>query len=364
MNPFSTNYNPNYFCNRLQEIDQLKSNIDNGLNTLLHSPRRLGKTALIFHLFHQLEKSKTADTIYIDLFASNSMEDLIRLLADKILKKYHKLNLVKGVSSILKGLMATISFSNDGTPQLSLNIKENQYKQSLEQLFSFLEQQKRKVVIAFDEFQEVGSYPEKAEAELRSHLQYLKNTKFIFSGSSSHLLQEMFQSPKRPFYQSTETIVLSKIKFETYASFIKNCFKNFNKEAEIEASHKILEFTQSYTYYTQVIANHCFAKTDKKLTKPIVTNIIEEYLESRKLDYYNLYSLLSANQKKLVAAIAKEELVKQPTSMEFLIKHQLPSVSSTSQAVNSLVQKEIIYKSGTGYFVYDVFFMRFLQKWY
>lgn len=364
MNPFSTNYDANYFCDRQKEIDQLKSNIDNGLNTLLHSPRRLGKTALIFHLFHELEKSKSADTIYIDLFSSTNMEDLIRLLAEKILKKYHKLNLLKGVSSLLKGLMATISFNSEGTPQLSLNIQENQYKQSLEQLFAFLEQQKRKVVIAFDEFQEVGSYPEKAEAELRSHLQYLKNTKFIFSGSSSHLLQAMFQSPKRPFYQSTETILLNKIESQVYETFIKNCFVKFEKEIEKDAIHKLLNFTQCYTYYTQVIANHCFAKTEKKLTESDVSTIIVEFLESRKLDYYNLYSLLSTNQRKLAVAIAKEELVKQPTSMEFLIKHGLPSLSSTSQAVNSLAQKEMIYKSEIGYFVYDVFFMRFLQKWY
>lgn len=364
MNPFGTVYNSEFFCDRENELLQLKLNIDNGLNTMLHSPRRLGKTALIFHLFHQLEESRNADTIYIDLFATSNMEDLIRLLAERILKKYHKLNFMKGVTSLLKGLMATITLTADGTPQLNLNIKENQYKQSLDQLFSFLETQKRIVVIAFDEFQEVGNYPEKAEAELRSHLQYLKNVKFIFSGSSSHLLQEMFQSPKRPFYQSTEIITLDKINRDIYTSFIEKTFAEFNKCPDKDAIEEILNFTDGYTYYTQVICNHCFAKVDKNLCTENVKKIKDEFLESRKVDYNNLLSLLAPNQRKVAIAIAKEEEVKQATSMEFLMKYKLPSISSTSQAVNTLLQKEIVYNNNKGYIIYDVFFKRFLQRWF
>ena len=57
-----------------------------------------------------------------------------------------------------------------------------------------LEKRKKKVVVAFDEFQEVASYPQKAEAILRTHIQKLNNIQFIFSGRKNHLLKEMFYS--------------------------------------------------------------------------------------------------------------------------------------------------------------------------
>lgn len=364
MNPFSINYNSQYFCDREKEIAQLQSNIKNGLNTLIHSPRRLGKTALISHLFLQLETNKLADTIYIDLFASKNMEDLIQALAEKILKKYHRLNFIKGLQTLLKGLMATITLSADGSPQISLNIKENQYNQSLEQLLNFLEKQNKTIVIAFDEFQEIAEYPEKAEAILRSQIQCLKNVKFIFSGSSNHILQQMFQSPKRPFYQSCETLTLGKIERDKYFEFIENCFLSFKQKIDKEAISEILDFTKGYTYYTQVISNHCFALNKKHTELTDVEKVTNDYIESRKIDYQSMLNLLTNNQQKLTIAIAKEEIVKHPNSIDFLSKHKLPSLSSTSQAISALSQREIIYKSNDGYFVYDIFFMRFLQRWY
>jgi hypothetical protein len=63
-----------------------------------------------------------------------------------------------------------------------------------------------------DEFQQVAEYQEEgAEALLRSYIQFLPNTGFIFSGSRQHLMAEMFLSAKRPFYQSTQIMSISAI---------------------------------------------------------------------------------------------------------------------------------------------------------
>lgn len=364
MNPFTLNYHPDYFCNREAELNQLKENLTNGRNTLLHSPRRLGKSALIRHLFHHFEQNGEFETIFVDLFATRNMEELIKVFTEKILEKYHKKNFVEGISKLLKGISPELSFSQDGTPKISLNINESQQESTLSDLFRYLETRKKKVIVAFDEFQVIANYPQKAEAILRTHIQELQNILFVFSGSSNHLLQQMFYSAKRPFYQSSEVMVLEKIEREAYQEFILRLFSLSKKKTEEVAIQHLLDFSEVYTYYTQAIFNQAFYKTEKKLTLENAYEIAQTYLENRKADYQSLLSLLPANQQKMVIAVAKNDVTKFPTSIDFIMQHKLPSVSSVSQAINALVEKEIVYKTNEGYTVYDVFFKRFLQKYY
>ncbi len=365
MNPFSLQYNPAYFCDRKEEISKLKENLHNGLNTFVHSPRRLGKTALIHHLFYSLKKEAKIDCIYIDLFATQNMADLIALLAQQIVQEYHKKNILKGIADVLKGISPTISFSSDGTPKISIDMKEPQYTQSLGDLFAYLEKQKRMVVVAFDEFQEIASYPEKAEATLRTYVQQLKNVRFIYSGSSSHLLKNMFYSAKRPFYQSSEVLVLNKLDRETFSKFIYDSFKKNNVNIHMDAIEYIIDFSEGYTYYTLICANQCFSKAQNNtLGAHDVRQILNEYIESRKADYQQVYSLLPVNQRKVVVAVSKEGEVEKPTAFDFLLKYNLPVGSSTLLATNKLIDKEVLYNNMGKIVTYDIFFKRFLRKYY
>lgn len=364
MNPFTLQYDPNHFCDREKEIQQLWSNISNGLNTVIHSPRRLGKSALIHHLFSNLEKEKNIETLYVDIFATENMEDFLKEFGEVVLKRFHSKNLVTGIKKLFKGLRASISFSMDGLPQLDLGIESSQVNLSLSQLFDYLESRNKKVIVAFDEFQEIAKYPEKAEAMIRKHIQQLRNVSFIFSGSSNHILQNMFLNPKQAFFQSSEGLFLNKISNPKYASFIKKCFSEGNKEIDYEAIDHILEFTETHTYYTQVICNQAFYKSGAKTNYNDAVNITTNYIEIRKMDYFSIYGLLPENQKKTIKAIAKEGIVSQPSAIDFLMKHKLPSSSSTLQAIHALIDKEMIYRSNKGYVVYDVFFRRFLERYY
>lgn len=364
MNPFTLNYHSEYFCDREYEVKLLKENAINGLNTLVHSPRRLGKSAIIHHLFYQLEKEKKFETLYIDLFASQNLDDFARIFGENLLNKYHKKNLVSGIKKLFKGLYASISFSADGSPMLNLGIGEGQMETSLNQLFTYLENRKKPVIIAFDEFQEIASYPEKAEAVIRTITQQLNNVHFIYSGSSMHILHHMFYSAKQAFYQSSESLVVGKISEEKYSEFIRDNFRKFKKRISDEAIEHLLSFTDRYTYYTQVICNQAFYKTNKYLELEEAVVMTKNYMETRKVDYSSILRLLSDNQKKVIIAIAKEGVVTKPTAIDFLMKNRLPSGSSTLQALNSLRDKEMIYKSEEGYVVYDVFFRRFLEMYY
>lgn len=364
MNPFALRYNPAFFCNRNEEITRLTANALNGRNTLVHSPRRLGKSSLLFHLFTKLEKEKSLETIYVDLFATANLNDFTRVLGESLLRKYYSKSLLAGIKKLFSGLQATVSFSADGMPQLGLNIGSGEINASLNEIFSFLEKRKKPVIVALDEFQEVATYPEKAEALLRTIVQQLKNVVFIYSGSSNHILQNMFFGPKQPFFQSSDSLALEKIDSGEYASFIDFCFNSGNKKINNDAIDFLLDFSETHTYYTQLICNQAFYKTKRKLTYEEASRIANSYIETRKIDYFSILNLLPENQKRVIIAIAKERLVHKPSAINFLIKYKLPSSSSSLQALNALVEKEIVFKALDGYKVYDVFFGRFLERYY
>ena len=54
-NPFiiSGYISPEYFCDREEETARMLNAIENGRHITLFSPRRMGKTGLIRHLFYQ-----------------------------------------------------------------------------------------------------------------------------------------------------------------------------------------------------------------------------------------------------------------------------------------------------------------------
>jgi ribosomal protein S18 len=174
----------------------------------------------------------------------------------------------------------------------------------------------------------------------------------------------MFFGAKQPFYQSSESMVLGKIDRTEYASFINSCFQFGNKKISERAIDYLLDFSETHTYYTQLICNQAFYKSDKTLDYEEAVTISQNYIETRKLDYTDILNLMAENQRKLIKAIAKEGVIGKPTSIEFLIKYKLPSASSSLQAVKVLTEKEMLFRTPNGYKVYDVFFRRFLEKYY
>ena len=195
---------PEYFCDRTQETEELIANLQNGRNTVLISPRRMGKTGLIKNAFHHLkEQESDAICLYIDIFATKNQHDFVQLLgtsiAQEVLSKERK-----AIKKLLEffGSWRPV-FSTDpmtGAPSVSISIEPALTEVSLKTVFDYLNRSKHQVYIALDEFQQIMSYPETGtEALLRSYIQFAPNVHFVFSGSKRHLMSQIFYSPDRPF---------------------------------------------------------------------------------------------------------------------------------------------------------------------
>lgn len=372
INPFPVlgYHGPDLFCDRQAEVKRLKSNIDNGINTTLVSIRRLGKTGLLQHLFNQLGKKKERYCLYVDIYPTLNQKDLINELATAILNAFPpKKTIGKKVMQFVASLRPVISYDPlTGKPEVSLNFSQSrQGEQSLGSLLSFLDSLGATIVIAMDEFQQITQYPEtNTEAMLRTLIQPLKNVRFIYSGSSNHLLSQMFTGNKRPFYGSAQMMELHPINKKTYSSFIKDKFQVHRRTMTNEALDMICDWTRLHTYYTQVLCNRLFAEGFQKIAKENVQETCIQILEEHKGAFFQYRNLLTASQWQLLRAIAKEGGVNKPTSKDFISKYRLGTPSNIQRSLDALMTKEMIYKEeykkGSRYIVYDCFLSRWLER--
>ena len=225
-NPFLITgyYGPDLFCDRKEETATLREALMNRRNMTLFSPRRIGKTGLIHHLFHTLKKEKI-NKIYVDIYGTEDLNALIVKMANAVLKidATRPDTILKKAVELFTRIRPTMSLNElTGIPEISFRLDNDQEKQAtLQEVFNFLEKQKLPNLIAIDEFQQINNYPENnTEQILRTYIQPLKNCNFIFSGSQRHLLLPMFTDAKRPFYQSTGFLALGYLDPVEYRKFI------------------------------------------------------------------------------------------------------------------------------------------------
>ena len=271
-----------------------------------------------------------------------------KMFGKKIIELFKALKPVLGIDDIT------------GMPNVTVSIEPTQAEMSLKSIFEHLNHLNKEVFIAIDEFQQIANYPEKGtEALLRSHMQFLQNIRFVFSGSKQHLMAEMFLSPKRPFYQSTDMMSLNPLNEDVYYSFANSFFIGKGGGLDRDVFHELYSVFDGYTWYIQTVLNRMY-DTYKKVEKvEQLRDTIFAVTENKAPHYESLAQFLTDNQYVVLKAIAREGLVKEPTGKDFLNKHKLPSASSVRTALDTLIDKELVYRRNDGYIVYD----RFLNLW-
>lgn len=366
-NPFivSGYHSPTYFCNRNEEVAWLREQIDNERNCVLYSWRRMGKTALIRHFFHKLEKEKHADGVFVDLLGTTGLTEANRRIALAILNRFGELD--KGIGPAIKKLIgsigATIGFDPlSGTPQISFGVgRSNMISTSLEAIGGFLADRKRPVIICMDEFQQVTGYQEEnAEAMFRNWMQEFPLIRFIFCGSHRHMMISMFSDESRPFYRSTQIRGLDPLPQDTYTRFIELHFRKHKKQIDRDQLDEIFTWTRMQTYYVQLFCNKLFGRTDRVLSSQI-QEVITEIIQQEIPLFSSYQQLLTAFQWKLLMAIARAETVENPLAQNFLKEYGLGAASSVSSALQALTRKEFVIQYAGKYTLHDTLLMRWIQ---
>jgi uncharacterized protein len=371
INPFITGgyLSPGYFCNRTGETQRIIDAISSRRNLTLISLRRMGKTGLLKHVKYQLEHSKKPfAVIYVDLLPTMNGNEMLNSISSALyrLRKGEK-NFLEKMLGFLASLRPRLTMDPlTGEPSVELKVESSSgIKSGLEQVLKLISEIKQDIVFMFDEFQQISNYPEKnMESMLRSVIQTYPVVPFIFSGSSKHMLENMFMSPGRPFYQSSELMYLDRISEADYRFFIKENFDLGKRRIDDASIDRIFYWTRLHTYYVQYVCNHLFQKGENTMEAGQVNEVFHQIITDFEPQYINYRNLLPPHQFRLLKAIAADDGVKQPTSGNFIGQNDLTSPSSVSTSLKALAEKEMIVYDRERWQVYDVFLSRWLEYHY
>ena len=369
LNPFvlSPVIPDDYFCDREKETETLTRYVTNGSNVLLISPRRMGKSGLIHHTFNQPQIRKSYHTFFIDIYETSSLEEFIQKLGQEIVGKLARRGWgpLTGFLRSLSSLRGVFSLDpTSGMPSFSVGIGEiTRPEATLDEIFTYLEKADKPCIVAIDEFQKVADYEQKnVEAILRTRIQRLQNTTFIYSGSERSVLAQMFGSAARPFYQSTSPMNLGPIDRDVYAHFAETMFKSGGKSLDPSAVEDLYDLVQGYTYYLQKALNAAYSLLPGGMTcdRTFLFERVDEILTSNADSYRDLLSGLTPNQRALLTAVAVDGKAMNITSTEFISRHGLGAVSSVQSAARSLLKRQLLTRNPEKRYYLDD---KFLELW-
>lgn len=343
------------FCNRVNEVKKLTGNVENGKHTFLVAPRRYGKSSLCERLFevtdlpwskldfHLAMSEKDAERIILngvtDLIGKSigSIEKLVNLI-----KKYaKKLKPKFGIG--IENFHLEFELTSDSTPVESI-------AEALLILEKLLHERKKRAILLFDEFQEIGEMEKGKgiEGVIRHVAQETQNLAFIFSGSSPHVLANMFEDERRPLYKLCRKLVLERIDANEYKQHINKAAQAMWEQAlSREVFERIMSVTECHPYYVNYLCDELWSESEAVPSLVDVDLAWDRVVEEERADLLKDFFVLSENQRKLLIYIANYggDII---FSHEAVKKMNIPA-SSISRALSVLIEKDYIEKTKEAY---------------
>lgn len=357
------------FCDRVKESAELTKALLNENNVVVTSQRRMGKTALVDHVFETAEIADNYFTINTDILHTTCLRELIYTLGtsvfDRVASKSDKMRRL--FISTLRSLSASFGYDPvQNTPTFDIKLGDiNQADYTLKEIFEFIEQADRRCLLVIDEFQQITRYPEKnVEALLRTHIQHCGNANFVFAGSQRTVLSEMFLSSLRPFYQSARLMSLDAIDIDVYKQFALDLFLKGGKAIDADAIERAYCAFRGVTLYVQRIMKDAYAATPAGSTCDIETveKLIDSFVDENDYRIRELLAYISEPQKEVLYAVHAEGEVKSISSAAFTRKHRLKSPSATQSAVQKLLDTDILTRNERVYSVADPLLTLWLNR--
>ncbi|PKP38831.1 MAG: ATP-binding protein [Bacteroidetes bacterium HGW-Bacteroidetes-15] len=337
------------FTNRENESAKLLSNLLNGINTTIISPRRWGKSSLVEKVIGDISKShKNKRTIIIDLFSVGNQEEFLEMFAKEVIKasssKWEEW--MSSGKEIFQRLIPKLSVGIDPNSDFSVRFDWEELRKNVDEILNLPETiaEKRglEFIICLDEFQNLASfsgYPE-FEKKLRAYWQRHKSVTYCLYGSKRHMMTDIFNNPAKPFYRFGDIMLLQKIETLKWISFIKEGFSNTGKEIETMAVEIIPKVMKNHSWYVQQLAHYTWNISQDIATIDEVNAALRELVNANSPLYQKEIENLSSTQINFLKAVSMRET--QFTSTIVMQKYSLGTPRNVSKNKTILINADII----------------------
>ena len=357
------------FTDREDETRRLVANFEHGVNTLLVSNRRIGKTSLVRRVRELVDGGKVA-VVYLDVFDCRSEYDFYNKLASAVLRQTATKTeaLLQNVRSFLGSVSPKITLSPDPTTEFAVSLglapRECPPERVLDLAERIAKKLKKRIVVCIDEFQQVGEFPDSLQVQkrLRGAWQLQQHVSYCLFGSRKHLMTEMFQNRSMPFYQFGDAVFLDAIPAEKWIPFIRGKFRKQKMSISEEVAGRICEAVRCHSSYVQQLSWLVMLRTDREATAETVERAVEELVEQNSALFMQQTVGLTSTQMNLLRAIAND-LHDGLQSKKVLEEYNLGTRANVGRIRKALVDRDLVEIRENGlYFCDPVFGLWFRSR--
>ena len=352
------------FIGRKSEIRQLKMNFDEGINTILISPRRWGKTSLVKKVCEEVDREKVIP-VYVDIFKCKTEYEFYNALAEAVLKQTaSKEELwMDNARDFIARLSPKVSFSLEPTSEFALSLgitpKTHTPEEVLDLAENIARKKQKRIVICIDEFQQIGEMADTVSIQkrLRSVWQHQRFTSYCLFGSKKHTMMNVFQKRNMPLYQFGDFKFLEKIPTETWVEYIVQHFKDRQRTISPELAIEICKVVDNYSSYVQQLSWLVFSLIDEGqvVTEEHLRQGVKGLLNSQEQLFMQQIEPLTAYQMNFLRCIISghhDDFGEMTVREEF----QLGSVSNIARLKSALVDKDLVEMVGRRFYITDPVF--------
>ena len=336
------------FTDRKKDTERLLLNFQHGVNTVLISPRRWGKTSLVQKVCH-LAQSDKLKVVYLDIFSCRSDKDFYAAFAAAVLKQTSsKLDeWLENIKLFLSRVSPKISIGTDPMTDFSISLEMNPKREDVEEILQLPEKIAQKkgfnIVICIDEFQQIAEFKDSKtfQKRLRTVWQLQKSVSYCLFGSKKHLMNELFEKKSLPFYKFGDAIYLSKIGTADWVDYICRRFIVTGKVITKELAERICKMVDNHSSYVQQLAWLVWIRTDQLATINDLEAAYQDIIEQNTPLFEKQTESLTTYQMNFLRAII-DGVHSEFTTQGTLNKYQLGSSANVAIVKKALVKKELI----------------------
>ena len=356
------------FTDREKETQRLLLNFTHGVNTILISPRRWGKTSLVKKVA-QLAQTKTRKIVYLDIFSCRTESEFYRLFATSVLKQTSSKwdEWVENPKQFLAHINPKISIGTDPMNDFSISFEYSMQDNAGNDILQLPEkiaiEKGIQIVICIDEFQQISDFEDSKtfQKKLRTVWQLQQHVSYCLFGSKKHLMNELFEKKNLPFYKFGDAIYLTKIETKYWIEYICKRFENTGKHISPELAKEICRLVDNHSSYVQQLAWLLWIRTTDIATEEQLTHALEDLLDQNNILFQSETENLSAYQMNFLKAVI-DGIHSKFSSKEIILKYNLGTSANIVRLKSALLQKELIETDGKEIILADPVFGVWFKK--
>lgn len=345
------------FTDREAEVAKLRQNLTSGINTMVISPRRWGKSSLVEKVIADINRDEQAfKTVVIDLFSVGSEEEFLETYAREVIRcTSSKLqDWLQTGKDFFKNLIPQFRIGIDPTTDFSLSFDWKELKKHSDEVLNLPEKIARskdlKIIICLDEFQNLSSFPDyqNFEKKMRAVWQRQKLVTYCMYGSKKHMMTDIFNNPSKPFYRFGDIIMLQKIERSKWVNFICESFTGSGKQINESLALLIPKMMKDHSWYVQQLAHYTWNLSDLTVSVDDINSALSELINANMPLYQKDIESISNTQLNLLKAILQGE--KQFTSTAVMNRYMLGTPRNVSKNKQILINNDLVYLNPNGAF--------------